>query len=85
MSICVLGIKRRKKFNFYRLSSSKLYFLYVVYYTSIKLMNLKVVLNVSTRLYNHHYYAILEHFIILRRNLLVSEHYSFIWVNNILL
>lgn len=43
-------------------------------------MILKVVLNISTRLYNHHYYVILEHFIILRRNLLLSEHSSSLWV-----
>lgn len=47
-------------------------------------MILKVVLNISTRLCNHHY-VILEHFIILGRNLLVSEHSSSIWVNTILL
>lgn len=36
-------------------------------------MILKVVLNISIRLYNHHYYVILEHFIILRRNLLYQN------------
>jgi hypothetical protein len=36
-------------------------------------MILKVVLNISTRLYDHHYYVILEHCITLRRKLLYQN------------